>query len=84
MKAIIIAAALFLGACSADAIRTTLSEGGAKFMDQALTDAEWVLCYGASIGSVKRRYGGSKADTYNALCKPNGSDGIITDGQPKP
>jgi len=74
-KIIVIVAALFLGACgSLDAARTAFSEGGAKVMDQALTDAEWVLCYGASIGSVKRKYGGNKSGAYNDLCDQSSRD----------
>jgi len=73
---VIIGAALFLGACGltpqGSAIRTAIKEGGAKVMDESLSNAEWWLCEGSSIGAIKRRYGGEKSDTYNALCRPGG------------
>ena len=72
---------LFTAACGftpqGDAIRSTVKEGGAQVMDESLINTEWWLCQGASIGAIKRRYGGSKAASYNDLCETDGS-GIIT------
>ncbi len=78
MKPIIIAAALFLGACGltpqGDFVREAVKSYGAKASDAGLTNAEWVLCEAASVGSVKRRYGGGKSGAYNELCDRNGGD----------
>lgn len=76
---------LFLAGCGAQgvAIRSAISKGGADAADQTLTDVEWYMCYAASIGSIKRRYGRGKASAYNELCRID-SSGIIIDGSAKP
>ena len=53
---------------------------GAEFYDAALAESEWFMCYAASIGSVKRRYGAEpeRAKTYNALCSQTGASELIT------
>lgn len=77
-KVILLTALVVLSGCiNADAIRDAISKEGADVMDQLLTDTEWFMCYGASIGSVKRKYGGDKADAYNALCKVDSSKIVI-------
>ncbi len=64
-----------LGACGftpyGSAAKTAILEYGAKANDEGLDNAEGWICDGASVGSVKRRYGQSqeKADAYKALCK---------------
>ena len=69
---------LLLGACGltpqGDAFRGIVKEKGGQVMDQGLTDAEWFMCEAASVGSVKRRYGGGKSGAYNELCAQRGED----------
>lgn len=76
---VILVAGLFLSACGFQGavIRQAISKGGADAADQTLTDVEWYMCYAASIGSIKRKYGGAKADAYKALCKEPDSGGVI-------
>lgn len=71
---LVIGVALLLGACGFTSIREVIKEGGAKVMDESLSDAEWWLCQGSSIGAIKRRYGGGKSDAYNKLCEQGGKD----------
>ena len=78
MKPIILAAALFLGACGltpqGDFVREAVKSYGAKASDAGLVNAEWYICEAAAVGSVKRRYGGARADAYNELCNRNGGN----------
>ena len=78
MKSIIVAGALFLGACgftsAGDALRTGLKAKGAEAMDQGLINAEWYTCQAASIGSVRRRYGKPGiSETYREFCGVSGA-----------
>lgn len=77
---IIALAALLLGACGltpqGNAIRAAIEKGGAQVMDESLSNAEWWLCQGASVGSIKRRYGGGKSSAYNELCEQDKGDVI--------
>ena len=42
---------------------------GSKAYDEALEQAEWLLCEAASVGSVKRRYRTqAEYDAYLGLC----------------
>lgn len=74
IKILGILALLTLGACSllGDA-KQTLATKGAEFMDEGLNDAEWFMCYAASVGSVRRRYGKSveRSTAWRELCEPN-------------
>ena len=38
--------------------------------DEAVTSAEWVICKGASIGSIRRAYG-DRPEVWAQLCKEN-------------
>lgn len=80
MRNLVFIFTLLLSACEfapqGSAIRAAIKEGGAKVMDESLGNAEWWLCQGASIGSIKRRYGGGKSDAYNELCEQGGKDVI--------
>ncbi len=52
------------------AIRQAVQAKGAEVMDQGLENAEWFMCYAASIGSVRRHYGKpGLADAYRQLCE---------------
>ena len=70
--------ALLLGACGltpqGNIVRDAVKNYGAKVYDEGLKNAEWYMCEAASVGSVKRRYSGGRADSYNDLCDRNGSD----------
>lgn len=72
--ALIVVGVLFLGGCGyLDAIRGTVSTKGAEVNDQLLNDAEWFICYGASVGSVRRAYGTpGMSDIYRSLCDKDG------------
>ena len=64
---------LLLSGCSMTGVETVteiIATKGAAVHDKALNDAEWFLCYGASVGSVRRRYGSTEdgAATYRKLC----------------
>ena len=73
------AAVLILGACTYipgySKIKPLVSVEAAKTADEALRNAEWVLCNASSIGSVNRRYGASKelSRAYQILCSTHGA-----------
>ncbi len=78
-RLIVIAAALFLGACGftpqGDTLRAAVKAGGAQVMDEGLNNAEWYICQAASIGAVRRRYGKpGLSDAYRTLCDQAGGD----------
>ncbi len=70
MKLLIIATALLiLTGCSA---LSQIFEAGAEASDKALIASEAVICRGASIGSVIRRYDTEeKAKAWKELCTNN-------------
>ena len=71
---------LVLGACTyASEFRTAAEDKGAEFYDAVLEDAEFKMCYAASIGSVRRRYGVSvkRAKLYNELCNTIGTSELV-------
>lgn len=58
---------LAVSACSqSSVIRAKVSQG----YDKALDTAEFTLCYAASIGSIRRKYGTSpdKMEAWRRLC----------------
>ena len=61
-------------------VPSTVVDRGAEAMDKALIASEFVMCKGASVGSVQRRYGQSAelAAAWRTLCLPN------RDGAPVP
>ena len=61
-----------------DAVRSGIATKGAELADNALENAEWVVCFAASIGSVKRRYGVTpeRAKEYSNFC-PTPTSGDI-------
>ena len=74
-RPIVLVLALFLAGCGltpqGDFARSAIASKGAEIMDQGLANAEWFVCKGASVGSVKRRYGQSQemAEIYKAFCR---------------
>lgn len=73
-RPIILVLALLLAGCgltsTGDLARSTVATKGAQVMDEGLVNAEWWICNGASIGSIKRRYGTSQemANIYWGFC----------------
>ena len=63
-----------------NALRAVIAQSGVRAMDEALTNAEWIICRGASIGAVQRRYAG-REDVYRAFCVAEGS---VIDGEARP
>ena len=71
-----LALGLMLGACEyTDGAKVK----GAGLADKGLTEAEWLLCYAATIGSVKRRYGQTveRASTYKQFCDGSEAANVI-------
>ena len=71
---------LLLASCaSIDAMKRTVVSKGAEISDQALTDAEWWICRGSPVGTVKDRYEQSveRADLYRAFCKGSGTANVV-------
>ena len=64
-----------------DQVRDMVKSRGALVMDRGLTNSEWFMCEAASIGSIKRRYGGSKAQTYKDLCAASSAEDIFERGE---
>ena len=76
---IILSLTLFITSCST---MSALFSKGAKINDDALTAAEAVICKGASIGSIMRRYGKTQAQAmaWKELCSDhNNAADIILD-----
>jgi hypothetical protein len=48
-----------------------LQERGAEVADQGLEGGVWTICYAASIGSIRRRFGTSadRAAAYELFCE---------------
>ncbi len=75
--------ALWLGACTGlDTTRSTIASKGAAAADQVLVDAEWTICYAATVGSIKRKYGQTieRAATYQRFCDGQGANVIAPNG----
>ena len=54
---------LFMPGCA------LISDKGAELTDQALTAAEFTICRGTSIGSIRRHYGGAEgARIWKEFC----------------
>ena len=71
---------LILGACAqVDLAKKVIAVKGAEVSATILTDAEWVLCRAASVGSVKDRYGTTeeRATTYHEFCEGSGKANVI-------
>ncbi|KKL25334.1 hypothetical protein LCGC14_2406370 [marine sediment metagenome] len=70
---------LLLTACgqtsTGNLIRSTFQDKAAEIAAEGLKNSEWFVCRGASIGSVKDRYGQTQegANSYNAFCDADGT-----------
>ncbi len=90
MRTVLAAAVLFLGGCGftgqGDFVRNTIATKGAEAADEGLVNAEWWICTGTSIGSIKRKYGVSveRAHAYNRFCPDTSATSVIQprDGLP--
>lgn len=77
--------AVALGACGqtslGNALRTGVVVKGAEIADEGLVNSEWFVCDGASVGSIKRKYGVSadRRDAYNRFCPDTSAVPILTD-----
>lgn len=78
--------ALMLAGCGftpqGNLIREVVKQSTQKAGDVGLQNAIWFLCEAAPVGSVKRRYGGDKADAYNRLCDRGSAENIIAPDEP--
>ena len=80
-KIVLLTAVLFLGGCGftpfGDSVRSAVKDYGAQAYDEGLENSEFYICKVASIGSILRRYGGSKAAAWKKLCATASGDGIV-------
>jgi len=78
---VVIVLTINLQGCGIDQIRTTVATKGAEVNDQLLHDAEFWICKGASVGSVRRKYGRSSEDAtaWQALCDGGKADAKIVE-----
>jgi hypothetical protein len=55
-----------------DLVRDLVKEKGAQAYDEGLENSIWFICNAASVGSIRRRFGGTadSAAAYRALCSP--------------
>ena len=77
MKVLFILVALILSSCTViDAGKDVFKNKGAEISQKALTDAEYVLCKLAPVGSVINRYGqtSERAQEYKTFCNTGSND----------
>jgi hypothetical protein len=75
MKFLVLIFAALLVGCSTSPQLTVATEQataiGAALNDDMLNAAEFTICYGASIGSIRRRFGDPERSlVWQALCNP--------------
>ena len=73
MRLIALTFAALLAGCSTSPQMTVATEQataiGAALNDDILDAAEFTICYGASVGSIRRRFGDpERSDVWQALC----------------
>lgn len=77
MKTLVAMMLISLAGCGftpqGDLVRDAIRDKGAQAYDEGLENSLWFICNAASIGSVRRRFGGSadSASAYRALCAPS-------------
>ena len=82
-KAIIIALALFLGACGltseGDIIRDAIKCRGSNIAAEGLKNATWFICKAAPIGSVQEEFGktSASAKVYRDFCFREGNGQVV-------
>ena len=76
MKPLIMITILFLSGCTTI---TGLWQSGAKANDAALTASEAIICKGASVGAIQRKYGQdkAKASAWRELCLSDNEGRIV-------
>lgn len=72
--AMVILGAMAVASCEqtpySDLVKTAVSKRGASAADSTLENLEWGLCSAATIGSIKRRYVGTrKWAAYGVICE---------------
>lgn len=68
-SAFVLMAAVLLGGCAG------VVQRAAEAHDTALESAEWTICHGASVGSIRRAYGSpDRAAVWRQLCDQAGFD----------
>lgn len=84
MKRLLVALTLAIAGCGftpeGDAVKALVADKGAQAYDEGLANAEYFICYAASYGAVKRRYGSSqeRADMLRTLCEGQGNVDLVT------
>ena len=83
MKLIALAFAALLAGCGTSPQMTLATEQAmviaAGVNDEMLNAAEFTICYGASIGSIRRRFGDpERSQVWQDLCNP--ADDFIPSG----
>ena len=84
MKVLCILGLMTLAGCGTfDTVKEVVAVKGAEIMDDTLNDSEWFICNGASVGSVRRRYGDSsdRSFAWRQLCEPKTNATVLN---PKP
>lgn len=64
-------------------VRQGVKTYGAQAMDEGLANAEWFVCFAASVGSIRRKYGVSadRAAAYNDFCPASQTNPVLQDIQ---
>ncbi len=77
MRILTIALLLILSGCAS--YQAGIAAKGAEVADELLTTAEWQVCYAASVGSIKRRYGMTveRANLYKEFCSGAGAANVV-------
>jgi hypothetical protein len=67
MKYFLLVFVVFISGCLSNPFR----EQGAVVMDTMVHEAEMIICNDASVGSIKRKYGSSKAmaEKWRSFCE---------------
>lgn len=69
----------FLSGCS---VLDVIADKGGVVNDEALSTAEFMICNGASVGSIRRHYGTpEKAEVWSKLCNSRDSFMPTADGE---
>ena len=58
---------IYLGLTTGCASLSDIGDKGAEYNDTAVDVAIFTLCWGASVGSIRREFG-DRPETWNALC----------------
>ncbi len=75
----VILSLFLIGCAQLGTVKKVVGIKGAQLNDQALIDAEWVVCKAASHGSVDRRYGQTvdRANLHKEFCHGEGAANTV-------